>query len=203
MDITLYHSPGACSTATYISLLEANAEFDVKLIRLKNNDHKQPEYVAINPKQKVPYIVIDGKGLSENVAIQSWIAETYTNAKLMPADSWEQKKALSYMGWFGSGLHPHMTRHFKPQFFCSHGDAHEDMKTIAKAKYMEQLELIEPYLDGKNWFFDHYTVVDSYYFWIYSRAETEGFDLTGLEHGTAHNKRMLERESVQKVLAHD
>ena len=47
MDITLYHSPGACSMATYISLLEADAEFDVKIISLKNNDQSSPEYLSL------------------------------------------------------------------------------------------------------------------------------------------------------------
>ena len=70
MDITLYHSPGACSMATYISLLEANAEFDVEIISLKKGQQESPEYAAINPKKKVPFLIINGKGLSENVAIQ-------------------------------------------------------------------------------------------------------------------------------------
>jgi len=61
MGITLYHSPGACSMATYISLLEAGAEFDVKITSLKTSDQLSPEYAAINPKKKVPYMVIDGK----------------------------------------------------------------------------------------------------------------------------------------------
>jgi len=30
----------------------------------------------------------------------------------------------------------------------------------------------------------------------------EGFDLSGFKHATAHNERMRQRESVQKVLAH-
>lgn len=202
MNITLYHSPGACSMATYISLHEAGADFDVKIISLKNNEQTNPDYAALNPKKKVPYLVVDGKGLSENVALQSWIAETFAEAKLLPSDSWDHKRALSYMGWFGSGLHPHMTRHFKPIKFCSNTDAHDDLRTKAKAMYMEQLALIETELAGKTWFFDHYTVCDSYFFWIYDRALQEGFDLSELENCTAHNNRMRTRESVKKVLAH-
>ena len=202
MDITLYHSPGACSMATYISLYEAGAEFEVKIISLKNNAQSDPEYAALNPKKKVPYLVVDGKGLSENIAMQAWIAETYPSAKLMPVDPWDQKRALSYMGWFGAGVHPNLTRHFKPVKFCSDVSAHEDVRAKAKAMYLEQLTLIESELAGKTWFFDHYTVCDSYFFWIYERALVEGFDLTGFERSTAHNKRMRERESVQKVLAH-
>lgn len=202
MDITLYHSPGACSMATYISLVEAGADFSVKTISLKNNEQSSADYAAINPKKKVPYLVVDGQGLSENVAIQSWIAETFPQAKLLPPGSWDQKRALSFMGWFGSGIHPHITRHFKPAKFCGHEDAHADLKSKAKAMYMEQMQLMDNELSGKTWIFDHYTVCDSYFFWVYDRAMNEGFDQSGFEHCTAHNNRMRDRASVQKVLAH-
>lgn len=202
MDITLYHSPGACSTATYISLLEAEANFDVKIISLKNSEQTTAEYAAINPKKKVPFMVIDGKGLSENIAMLCWIAETFPQANLIPTDSWDNKRALSYMGWFGAGIHQHLTRHFKPVKFCADVESHDDIKTKSKAMYMEQLALVEAELTNKTWFFDHFTVCDAYFFWIYDRALTEGFDLTGFEHCTAHNTRMRERNSVQKTLAH-
>jgi glutathione S-transferase len=188
--------------AVYISLLEAGADFDIKIVSLKRNEQSTPEYAAINPKKKVPYLLIDDKGLTENVAIQTWIAETFPDAGLMPADSWDQKRALSYMGWFGSGCHPHITRHFKPVKFCTIADAHDDLKDRAKAMFMEQIELIDAELAGRTWFFDHYTVCDSYFFWIYTRALNEGFELSALKHCTAHNERMRTRESVQKVLAH-
>lgn len=201
MDITLYHSPGACSMATYVSLLESGADFDVKIISLRSKDQLSPEYAAINPKKKVPFLVVDGKGLSENIAMHAWIAEAFPAANLLPTDSWDHKKALSYMGWFGAGIHQHLTRHFKPEKFCANEDAHASIKAKAKAMYMEQLALVEAELAGKTWFFDHFTSCDAYFFWIYERAVAEGFDLTGFEHCTAHNQRMRSRESVQKVLA--
>ena len=106
------------------------------------------------------------------------------------------------MGWFGSGIHPHITRHFKPIKFCGNTDSHDDIQAKAKAMYMDQLTLVENELTGKTWFFDHYTVCDSYFFWIYERALNEDFDLSGFEACTEHNDRMRGRESVQRVLAH-
>lgn len=202
MDITLYHSPGACSMAAYISLLEAGAEFDVKSVSLRNSEQLSAEYEAINPKKKVPFLIVDGTGLSENVAIQSWIAETFPDTKLLPSDSWDQKRALSYMGWFGAGIHQHLTRHFKPIKYCADTSSHDDIRAKSKAMYIKQLALVERELIYKTWFFDHYTVCDSYFFWIYNRAVNEGFDLTGFEYCTAHNTRMMGRKSVQTVLAH-
>ena len=67
---------------------------------------------------------------------------------------------------------------------------------------MEQLALVDDKLAGRTWFFDQYTACDSYFFWIYTRSAAEGFDLSGLKHATAHNERVRERDSVQKVLAH-
>jgi len=188
--------------ATYISLCEAAAEFDVSIISLKNNDQSSPEFASMNPKKKVPYLVVDGKGLSENIAMQTWIAETYPSANLMPSKPWDQKRALSYMSWFGSGVHPNLTRHYKPGKFSADVSSHADIRAKAKAMYMEQLALIESELTDRTWFFDHYTVCDSYFFWIYERALVEGFDLTEFAHSTAHNNRMRERSSVKKVLAH-
>ena len=202
MDITLYHSPGACSMATYISLCEANADFKVEIINLKNNEQSDPAFEALNPKKKVPYLVVDGRSLSENIAMQDWIGETFPESRLMPDNRWDRTRALSYMGWFGSGIHPNITRHFKPIKFCADESVHDDIKLKAKAMYMQQLRLIENELHGKTWFFDHFTVCDSYFFWIYTRAVAEGFDLTEFEYCTAHNDRMKERDSVKTTLAH-
>lgn len=201
MDITLYHSPGACSTAPCISLFEAGAAFRVEIVSLRDNEQMSPEYASINPKRKVPYLVVDGKGLSENVAIQCWIAEAFPDAGLLPSDGWERKRAISHMGWFGSGLHPHVTRHFKTAKFCALPEAEADVKAKAKEMYMAQLELVERELEGRKWFFDHYTVCDSYFFWIHDRALREGFDLSALPNCSAHNERMRRRESVKKTLA--
>jgi len=202
MDITLYHAPGACSTGPYISLLEAGADFDVALISLRNNEHLSDEYAALNPKRKVPYLVVDGRGLSENVAIQSWIAETFPDAGLLPSDPWEHKQALSYMSWFGSGMHPHITRHFKTAKFCAQPEAETDIKKRAKAMLFEQLRLADEVLAGRTWFFDHFTACDAYFFWVFDRALREGFDLGEFTAASAHYERMRALSSVQKVMAH-
>ena len=202
MTITLYHSPGACSMAPYISLLEANADFDVKITNLGTNDHVSPEYTRLNPKQKVPYLVVDGNGLSENVAIQCWIASAFPEANLLPADKWDQMRAISYMSWFGSGIHPHITRHFKTGKFCGVEEAYADIKAKAKKMLFEQLALVEHELKGRDWFFDHQTACDNYFFWVFDRSLREGFELGEFANCTAHNNRMRERASVQKVIAH-
>ena len=202
MTITLYHAPGACSIAAYVSLLEAGAEFDVELISLAKKEQNSESYKALNPKQKVPYLVVDGKGLSENTAILTWIAGAFPEANLLPQDSFERARAISHMNWFSSGMHPHITRHFRTAKFCSVEAAHEDIKAKAKEMFFEQMALVEQELDGRTWFFDHNTACDSYFFWVYDRALREDFDLSEFSNCTAHYEAVKKRPNVQKALAH-
>jgi glutathione S-transferase len=77
MEIALYYAPTTCALAPYITLTEAGAEFEVRPINLGKGQHNSPEHLKINPKHKVPLLIVDGKTLSESVAIQIWIARTY------------------------------------------------------------------------------------------------------------------------------
>jgi glutathione S-transferase len=106
------------------------------------------------------------------------------------------------MNWFSSGMHPHITRHFRTAKFCDIESAHEDIKAKAKAMFLEQMALVEQELDGRTWFFDHNTACDSYFFWVYHRALREGFDLSEFSNCTAHFEAMNRRPNVRKVLAH-
>jgi glutathione S-transferase len=59
-------------------------------------------------------------------------------------------------------------------------------------------------LRGREWFFEHFTVVDTYFFWAFLRAKRfnlQYLDLSRLVHCQAHHERMLLRTSVGKLLA--
>src|SRR5262245_45183806 len=90
MDITLYYAPITCALAPYITLTEAGAQFEVRPLNFGKGQHTSPEYLKINPKHKVPLLIVDKKVLSESVAIQTWIARTFPQAKLLPADPWQE-----------------------------------------------------------------------------------------------------------------
>src|SRR5947209_7385716 len=82
MEIVLYYAPVTCALAPYITLSEANASFEVRPLNLRKNQHHSPDYLKLNPKHKVPLLVIDGQVLSESVAIQTWIARSFPQARL-------------------------------------------------------------------------------------------------------------------------
>jgi glutathione S-transferase len=110
-DVELYWGPGSCARVPFIALEEAGADFTLHVINRFAGDAKSPEYLAVNPKGKVPTLVVDGWILTENPAIQTYIAGAYPGAGLLPTgDPRTQLEALSTMAWFASGMHPHVGR---------------------------------------------------------------------------------------------
>lgn len=200
MRIELYYAPVACSLVPYVTLTEAGADFDVHTINLKEKGQKTAEYMRINPKHKVPLLVIDGKPLSENVAIQLWIARNFPEARLIPTDPWLELQATSMLAWFASGIHPHLSRVNSPRKFCDVDGSENSLMEIAQETLFEQFGIAETMLTGKEFFFDHFTAADAYFFWCFRRAQLLEMDVSKFTDCMRHFNAMLERPSVQKVL---
>ena len=81
MNLQLFYAPQTCATVPYITLNEAGADFSVIDMNSRRGQLMSPEFLKLNPKHKVPVLVIDGEPLTENVAIQIWIARHFPQAK--------------------------------------------------------------------------------------------------------------------------
>ena len=66
---------------------------------------------------------------------------------------------------------------------------------------MELFKIADDLLAGREFFFDHFTAPDAHFFWCQRRARQFELDLSGFKHCTAHFERMMQRPSVQKLLA--
>lgn len=201
MDITLYYAPIACSLAPYITLTEAGADFKVETINMKKGQHKSPDYIKLNPKHKVPLLVVDGKTLSENIAIQFWIARTFPQAKLLPSDPWQELQAMSLLSWCSAGIHPYLSRLNSPAGVCPLPQAADGIRQIATEHLFENFDLADTMLAGREFFFDHFTAPDALLFWCFRRASLFDLDLSRFANCVAHFERMTARPSVQKLLA--
>jgi len=180
--LTLYFAPGSSSFAVHIALHEVGAEFDSRPMSFKNRDMKSPAYLAVNPEGKVPTLVIDGQPLTEVAGILFYLAKTYPSAKLLPDDAEGQARAVSWMSFIASTLHP------------------------ARSKGMEHTKnvygIADRRLGGQDWVLGRYSIADIHLFrlyWRFSRAlDLPGGTFPNLD---AHQERMLKRESVKKTIA--
>jgi glutathione S-transferase len=81
MQLILYYAPNACSLVPYVTLTEAGAPFEVHPVNFRKSQHMAPGYLRLNPKHKVPVLVIDGAALTENVAIPN-STSTFPNSRI-------------------------------------------------------------------------------------------------------------------------
>ena len=85
------------------------APFEPKLIKLHKGEQHTPAYLALNPHGQVPLLVIDGKPLSQIMAIVGWLVREFPDAGLLPADPWARAQALSQLAWMNTTAHPTFT----------------------------------------------------------------------------------------------
>ena len=73
---------------------------------------QEPEYLARNPNARVPTIEDKGLVLWESNAIVRYLAVTYGNPGLLPADTQSRWIAEQWMDWQQTTLHPPATKLF-------------------------------------------------------------------------------------------
>jgi glutathione S-transferase len=203
MKLALYYAPNTCATVPFITLTEAGAEFEVRDINTRAGGNRTPEFLRLNPKHKVPVLVIDGEPLTENVAIQIWIHRQFPKAKLLPTDPQQEIRAISLMAFCASGIHPHLTPNARPQNYCDLPGSEDSVKRVANKLLFEDFKVMDDLLAGREWFLPHFTAVDAYFFWCFRRAVSFKLDVSGFKNCMGHFERMNERASVKKVLAHE
>src|SRR5262249_21458828 len=204
MQLVLYDAPVTCALVPYVTLTEAGAPFEVRPLNFGKSQHMAPEYLALNPKHKVPVLVIDGQPLTENVAINLWIARTFPAARLLPSDPMQEMKAVSLLAWCASAIHPALTPNAQPKRFCDLPGSEDSVRQCAQKLLDEHFGVADRMLAGREWFFEHYTAADAYFFWTFLRAgrfEPKHLDLAKFAHCRAHLARMEQRPSVQRLLA--
>ena len=104
--LTLYYAPQTCALATHIVLEEVGAEYVGKRIDFATNQQRSPEYLAINPKGRVPALVTDRGILTETPAMLVYVAQSFPKANLAPMDDpFFFAEIQSFNSWLCSHLH--------------------------------------------------------------------------------------------------
>jgi glutathione S-transferase len=179
--LTLYFKPGASSMAPHIALHEIGVPFEGKYLSPLKNEQRTPEYLAINIEGKVPTLVIDGRPLTEVLAILFYLARRYPEAKLLPTDIEQEAQVLSWMSFIASTVHP--ARQRGPEF-------------AAKV-----WPVVEQRLGNKTWCVgDSYSIADIHLFRLYFRYINFPPPVIGsYPNLDAHYKRVMARPAVQKT----
>jgi glutathione S-transferase len=136
----LYYSPGACSLAVHAILNELKLPYTVEKVNLKE---KRPDsFLKVNPRGAVPVLEIDGKPLREGAAIIISLLEA-NKSPLLPSTGFEKAKALEWLCFANSTLHPAYGRTFALPSLPIDDASKEKLKGIYATqiqKYWDEIE---------------------------------------------------------------
>ena len=203
--LKLFYSPNSCALASHIALQEAGAEYETVRLDFRANEQRKPEYLAINPKGRVPALATDKGILTETPAILAFVAQSFPKARLAPLDD---PFAFARIQAFNSYLcatvhvaHAHRIRGYRWV------DADDAAAIAAMQKKVPQsvgdcFDLIERELFAGPWVMgEAYSICDPYLFTLASWLEVDGVDPARFPRVHEHRKRMAERPAVKKALA--
>ena len=199
--LTLYFSPGACSTASHIGIEETGAAYIEKPILLMNQEQKAESYLKINPRGKVPALQVGDRVITENTAILTYLARQFPKAQLLPTDPVLEAQCIGTMAWFSNIVHPSYQRYMRAERFAEGEAAQASVKALGKISFWSNLEEINALLAGKHWLIgEQYSVTDAYALVFYGWALRSELPIHELTHYSAWKNRMLERPAVKKIL---
>jgi glutathione S-transferase len=203
MHITLHHFPGACSRVTMNALEEIGVAYDDVGVNMRTSAQKSPEYLAVNPKGKVPAIVFDGQVMTENAAILWHLHRQYPDAGLLPrsGDPLTEHQGLSDLVWCSGTIHP-IVRQIRMPIRYTSGDP-EGVKADGVAKFSEECTRMSDRIGDSWWYGDDWSIIDTYLYWAYSTAQSGGFELDRFPALIAHGNRVQVRPAFMRAQARE
>ncbi|MBL8833460.1 MAG: glutathione S-transferase N-terminal domain-containing protein [Rhodospirillales bacterium] len=203
--LTLYFTPGTCVLATHIALEDAGAEFALKRIDFAKGEQRAPDYLAVNPKGRVPALVAPEGVLTETPAMLAYVAQLFPAAKLAPlTDPFAFAQVQAFNSFLCSSLHVAHAHRMRGYRWVDADDAASiaAMQRKVPQSVAEGFELVErhmlkgPYVTGET-----YTICDPYLFTLAQWMEADGVDPARFPKVAAHRARMASRPSVVRALA--
>ena len=206
-DLKLFVAPNTCARVPTIALEEIGVPFETSLVRTAANQQNSPEFLKLNPKGKVPTLLIDGVPLTENVAILSWLAKTFPDAHLLPrtSDDLEAFKQTADLAFFAGTAHPVVTRIAMPMKMIA--DAAQSFEIVRPAGIKDMnkiMTMIDDRLaDGPWWYGAEWSIVDGYLYWVWARISGVGFRGSAFANIRRHHALSNERPAVQRAMARE
>ena len=203
--LKLYYAPATCALASHIALAEAGADYTTERIDFKTNQQNSPEYLAINPKGRVPSLVTDRGILTETPAMLAFIAQSFPKAKLAPLeDAYAFAQVQSFNSYLCSTVHPNHAHKMRGARWATEESSFADMKRKVPQTVGASFALIERGMLKGPWVMgETYTICDPYLFTLAGWLEGDGVDVSTLPKVADHRKRMADRPAVQKALAEE
>lgn len=201
----LFYSPGSCALASHIALEEVGAAYTVARVDFSRSEQRSPEYLAINPKGRVPALVTDDGILTETPAILAFIAQSFPQAKLAPLDDpFAFARIQAFNSYLCSTVHvAHAHGRRGPRWADDPGTIEAMQRKVPESVGAAFALIEDGMLEGPWVMGECYTLCDPYLFTVAEWLDGDGVDLVKLPRVIEHRTRMYERPAVKQAIAQE
>jgi GST-like protein len=209
--LQLYSLPTPNGVKASIMLEETGLAYETHLVNFETNDQTSPEFLSLNPNNKIPAIIDpngpNGKPLAlfESGAILLYLAEK--TGQCLPKDAAGRFETIQWVMWQVGGVGPMFGQ--LGFFHKFAGKDFEDKRP--RDRYLDEtkrlLAVLEQRLTGRAWIMgDNYTIADiSTFPWVYNLVGFYGAgELVGMQNFPQVSRAMaafVARPAVVRGLA--
>ena len=198
--IDLYTDSSPNGFKATIALEELELPYRLHHVRIQANEHKQPDFLALNPHGRIPVIHDQDTGVTlfESAAILLYLAEK--TGRLLPQEPVARWEAIKWLQFHASSVGPIIGQrvHFElfaeeqiPSAIERYQRLTQDLFTVLDQRLAEQ-----PYFAGES-----YSIADIANFGWTHIARIIHFDFSQFQHLSAWHERVAQRPAVQRGIS--
>ncbi len=197
--LKLYCAPHTVSSTVVITLNEG-VHWEPILVDVKGGEQTRSDYLALNPKGRVPVLITPEGPLTETGAILEYLGETVLPA-LVPIDPLQRARMREILYFLGNTMHvnhAHLRRGYR---WATTEASFADMAAKVPENMATSAAYIDGLLEGPYLFGDDLTLADPYLYSMTTWLKKDGVDIADFPRLAAFKAKMETRPSVQKTIA--
>ena len=199
--LTLFYTPRTCALATHIALIDVGADYALKRIDFAKGEQRAPEFLAVNPKGRVPALVTPQGILTETPALLTFLAQRHPEAGLAPTDPFALAKLQAFNAFLSSTLHVAHAHGPRGNRWTDDPAALQALKDYIPTSVTAAFRLVEDsMLQGPFVMGDSYSIADPYLFTMAQWIEIDQVDTAQIPRVMAHRQMMSKRPAVIRAL---
>ncbi|CAE1146850.1 glutathione S-transferase family protein [Serratia sp. Tan611] len=195
--LNLYTDSSPNGFKATIALEELALPYRLHHVRIEAGEHRQPDFLALNPYARIPVLTDDETGvvLFESAAILLYLADK--TGRLMPDDIKGRWEAIKWLQFHASSVGPIVGQRVHFELFAAERipAAIERYRSLTEDAFavLDRRLAANSYLAG-----DAYSIADIAHFGWMHIARIIRFDFSRYRHLDAWFQRIAERPAVQK-----
>lgn len=123
----LFYAPNTISVATAIALEQARLNYTPRLVDFAQAAQTKAEYLCVNPKGRVPALVVGDDVLTETGALLEYVAGLAPEAGLIPANPMQAFRMREVMYYLATTMHVAHAHKLRGARWADHPESHADM----------------------------------------------------------------------------